>query len=84
MDENQVVYEFEKNPNEVVRLEFCKFKSADYINLRIFYQADDGTGNWIPTKKGITIHADFVADLKEAVDRAYQAWQKKGNRESKE
>jgi hypothetical protein len=80
MQENQLIHEFQKNANEKVRAEFCEYKGRDLFNLRVFFQSDDSGEKWFPSRKGITLSTNHIPELKEAVDRAYQEWQKKTKR----
>jgi hypothetical protein len=84
MEENQVIHEFQKNANEKVRAEFCEYKGRDYFNLRVFFQSDGPDEEWFPTRKGFTMCTSLLPDLKEAVDLAYQQWQKKAYKEMRE
>ena len=77
MKENQVIHEFQKNANEKVRAEFCEYKGRDLFNLRVFFHADSPGEEWIPSRKGISLSTSQIPELKEAVDRAYQEWQKR-------
>jgi hypothetical protein len=74
MQKNQLIYEFQKNAIEMVRLEFATFQGKELINLRVFYPDLENGNEWKPTKKGITMSADLIPDLKEAVDKAYEQW----------
>lgn len=80
MQENQLIHEFQKNANEKVRAEFCEYKGRDLFNLRVFFQSDNSNEEWFPSRKGITLSASHIPELKEAVDRAYQEWKKRTKR----
>ena len=44
--------------NMVVRVSKNEFRGNEYIDIRKYYQADDG--EWRPTKKGISLSLDVV------------------------
>ncbi len=56
-----VIGEIERNPTERLRISTENFKGRDYIDVRIYYEADDG--EWKPTKKGVTIAPDKVEEV---------------------
>ena len=76
MEKNQTVHEFQKNANEKVRAAFCEYKGEDFFNLRVFFQADSPDEEWLPTRKGITLSASLMPELREAIDKAYQQWRR--------
>ncbi|MEE9524079.1 MAG: transcriptional coactivator p15/PC4 family protein [Thermodesulfovibrionales bacterium] len=63
-----VVGEIERNPTERLRISTESFKGRDYIDLRIYYEADGG--EWKPTKKGVTIAPDKVDEVIELLGKA--------------
>jgi len=77
LDEKTLVYEFEKNALEWVRAEFTRWNGRDVFNLRVFYDAGDGTPDWRPTKKGLTVRTELVPELKKAMDLAFQHYEEK-------
>ena len=68
MHDPKLIHEFMKNANEKVRIEHCKFKEKDLLNVRVFFQSDQN--EWLPSKKGITFRLDQLPDLKEGIDKA--------------
>lgn len=52
-------------------------KDTVYFDIRQFY-LDEGTEDWLPTRKGISIHMDHLLDLQRAVKRAVKIAAKKG------
>ena len=72
MSNNQVVYEFTKNPMEKVRAELCNFRGKDILNLRVYFDAGDSTEDWRPTKKGLALSVSLIPELKKAVDKAHE------------
>ena len=77
MQNNQVVHEFMKNAADKVRAEFSHFKGRDLFSFRIYFQSDDESGEWIPTKRGITVQTELIPELKKALDKAHEQWQAK-------
>jgi len=77
MEKNQIVHEFQKNAIEKVRAEFCEYKGRELFNLRVFFQPDDSNEEWLPTRKGITLSASLMPELREAIDKAYEQWKKR-------
>jgi len=77
-DEKTLVYEFEKNALERVRAEFTRWSGRDVFNLRVFYDAGDGTPDWKPTKKGLTVRVELIPELKKAMDLAFKKYEASG------
>jgi len=63
-----IIGEIERNPTERLRVSTENFKGRDYIDLRIYYEADDG--EWKPTKKGVTIAPDKAEEVIELLSKA--------------
>jgi len=51
--DDKTVYSFEKNALEEVRASLSTFRGKQYLDLRVYYKADDG--EYKPTKKGLTL-----------------------------
>jgi len=66
--------EFFKNSAEIDKLviSLTKWNGQDYIDFRWFYKPD-GTENYIPTKKGISLSVDHIPKLKSAIEKAEKA-----------
>ena len=64
---SNLIYQIEKNGNEVVRFEVSEFKGKEYINIRIWYEA--GNGEYKPTQKGVTLDLDKADELYKGMDR---------------
>jgi len=60
--------EIERNKTEKIKVETREYKGKDFLSARIFYHAD--SGEWLPTKKGITIKPDQVKELIELLQKA--------------
>lgn len=66
MANEQIVHEFKKGAGEIVRATIGEFRGRKTVGIRIFYE--DVSGEWKPTKKGITLTSDLFPELKKAVD----------------
>lgn len=73
MDDNQqndtqeeILYQFDKNEREVVKLRKSTFKGKEYVDLRLYVRSEGG-GEDIPTKKGVNLPIDKIAELKKAI-----------------
>jgi hypothetical protein len=53
--------EIQKNSTERIRVSRRSYEGHEFIDIRIFFE--DDTGEWKPTKKGITIAPDKVKKL---------------------
>jgi len=51
-----------------VHIRVSKFRDRDYLDIRNFYETDDG--EWKPTRKGIAIPVDLYDELIEALTEA--------------
>ena len=63
---SEVIASFEKNSMEEVRVSLTEFKGKQLIDLRVYYQPEDGEEKR-PTKKGITISPEKFPELKKAI-----------------
>ncbi len=63
---SRTVYQFAKNTTEEVRVSLTEFKGHKLIDVRIYYEPEDG-GERRPTKKGITIDVSLYPELKKAL-----------------
>ena len=64
-DEKELVHSFDKSPTEQIQVSLSEYKGKTYVDLRIYYKANDG--EYRPTKKGITLSPDLLPELGEAV-----------------
>jgi len=55
---------------DVVRVQIKEFKGWAYLDIRTFYQGDDG--EYCPTKKGISIPIQIAQDVVSAAQREIQ------------
>lgn len=62
---NKTVMAFKKNVAEEVRATLQEYKGRHYVSLRIYVEND--LGEWVPTKKGLTLTVDLLPELVQAV-----------------
>ena len=62
--------EIEKNSQEVIRVTLQQYQGTDVIDLRTYWQNDDG--DWLPTKKGISLTAYVIEDVIKLLQKAYE------------
>jgi hypothetical protein len=70
-----LIGEIERNATERVRISTESYKGRDYLDVRIYYQ--DNNGEWKPTKKGVTISPEKIDELSELVKKASEELKKK-------
>lgn len=61
----KIVKEIAKNSLEKIIISLRKYREKDLIDARTYYQ--DSKGDWLPTRKGISISTEHYDDLKEGV-----------------
>ena len=68
---NKLIYEFEKNSVEKVKVTEAIFKGKKYIDIRIWAQGENPgePGSEQPTKKGICLSAELLPDLIQALNK---------------
>jgi hypothetical protein len=62
------VGDIERTETEVVRVSTEEFKGRKYLDIRIYFENDEG--EWKPTKKGVTIAPDKVDTFIELIRKA--------------
>ncbi len=73
----KLIAEFEKNAQEVVRVQLREFKGHQLLDIRVFYHPEEG-GEMRPSRKGISVSAELVPKIKEAVEAADNALREAG------
>lgn len=66
MEKQKVIYEFEKNSRETVRLIRKIWNAQDLIDLRVYYKAENGELK--PTQKGLCLKVERLPELKKAIE----------------
>ena len=62
---SRIVYSFQKNATEQVWVSMSEYKGKDYIDLRVYFQDDDG--EYKPTKKGLALSPHLLPELEAAI-----------------
>jgi len=65
---DELIAVIHKNSTEQIRVTTTEFQRKQYIGIRIYFEADDGT--WRPTRKGITVRTSLVGELVTALQKA--------------
>lgn len=63
----KTVRDIEKG-TDLVRIELSEFKGSQYVGARIYYM--DDRGEWKPTKKGLTLTPEMMAQVRDALNEA--------------
>lgn len=58
----------QKNKREQIHTYFNTYKDEHYFNIRVFYEAEDGT--YLPSAKGISIAEEDLPKLLEAIKKS--------------
>jgi len=74
MSNEKIIHQFKKNANETVIVKFTQFKGKRLIDIRAFYAAENGELR--PTQKGVSLRLDLLPELKEAIDKATEEWER--------
>ena len=72
-NDEKVLHEFRKNAFEKVVTSLNTYRGQRLVNLRVYFKDGD---DWKPTPKGLTLRRELIPDLKEAVDKAAQEYEK--------
>ncbi len=67
MDEERMIVELERGAGQKVVVRRTRFKGKEYLDLRQFFQGDDG--QWLPTKKGVSLSWEMCSALIEALQK---------------
>jgi len=63
----KVIKDIEKG-SDLVRVELSEFQGRQYVGARIYFM--DGKGDWKPTRKGITLTPEVMAQVNQALIEA--------------
>jgi len=64
-DESILVHSFQKNALEEVRVSISTYKGRKYLDIRVYYQGDDG--EYKPSKKGVALSPELLPELETAL-----------------
>jgi len=65
----KTVAEIEKG-EDLVRVMLRDFRGRQYVDARVYYMND--TGEWLPTKKGLSMSPDMAKKVAEAIMQALE------------
>ncbi len=66
-DESILVHSFMKNALEEIRVSVSTYKGKKYVDLRVYYQDDNG--EYKPSKKGIAISPELLPELENSIGK---------------
>jgi len=66
--EQKVVKTIDKGMGGQIQIRLSRFHERNYIDIRNFYEADDG--EWKPTRKGIAIPVELYEELMDGLKAA--------------
>ena len=69
MSKENIIEQVQKNSNEVYRISEKEYEGYRFIDVRIYYM-DRSSGEWITTKRGISLMPDKVPGVIEGVLKA--------------
>ena len=64
--DNQVIYQFTRNQDETVYISLRNYKNKKYLDFRVYFQPKDSE-DMHPTKKGLTLGVEYLAELKKGI-----------------
>ena len=64
-----IIGEIQKNKKEKIIISTNEFKGNKYVDLRVHYE-EEGSGEYKPTKKGISLMPDKVPGVIEGILKA--------------
>ncbi len=68
---SEVISQFTKNAREVVFLSLSEYKGHRLIDIRIHVPGDEG--EWVPTRKGVSLAVGLYPAFKEALSQLEEA-----------
>ncbi len=71
-----VLHRFAKNSGEEVQASITTFKGVRYLDLRAYWRND--VGEFLPSRKGLTLALDLVAELRAAVEALERGIEERG------
>jgi hypothetical protein len=69
---SEVISKVAKNAREVLFLSLSEFKGHRLIDLRVHVPGDQ-EGEWVPTKKGVSLAVGLYPEFKQALAQVEQA-----------
>ena len=63
-----LISEISKNQKEKIRVSIEEYRGTRFIDCRVYFQ--DETGEWKPTKKGIALNSESIAEVIKGLEKA--------------
>jgi hypothetical protein len=74
---SEIISQLTKNAREVVFLSLSEFKGHRLIDIRVHVPGDE-EGDWVPTRKGVSLSVGLYPAFKQALVQLEQALIKQG------
>jgi len=74
---SEIISQITKNAREVVFLSLSEFKGRRLIDIRVHVPGDE-EGDWVPTRKGVSLSVGLYPAFKQALVQLEQALLKQG------
>ncbi len=74
---SEIISQLTKNAREVVFLSLSEFKGHRLIDIRVHVPGDE-EGDWVPTRKGVSLAVGLYPAFKQALVQLEQALIKQG------
>jgi hypothetical protein len=74
---SEIISQITKNAREVVFLSLSEFKGHRLIDIRVHVPGDE-EGDWVPTRKGVSLSVGLYPAFKQALLQMEQALLKQG------
>jgi hypothetical protein len=74
---SEIISQITKNAREVVFLSLSEFKGHRLIDIRVHVPGDE-EGDWVPTRKGVSLSVGLYPAFKQALVQMEQALIKQG------
>lgn len=71
-----LIYEFQKNALEKVRIQLSEFRRKKVIDIRVYYKVPGTANEWKPSKKGICMSVIRLEELLKGLKMAHDRLQK--------
>lgn len=69
MQEPQLVYSFQRNPDEEIRFLLKEYRERFYLDIRLWFRPASGGEEYFPTKKGISIALRLLPEFERGLER---------------
>ncbi len=69
--------EVRKNAKELIRVEEREYKGHRFVDVRVYYE-DEASGEYKPSKKGITLNSEVIEPVIELLKEGVKALKENG------